>query len=52
MYNKLNALTCKVCDGEGIVADYNTDPDGFLNQVCPKCGGEGWIDEEEEQCIS
>ena len=37
-------VVCHRCEGEGVIPDPRSD--GFVDKVCPCCGGEGWMDVE------
>ena len=39
---ELSDYVCPGCDGEGVVVDYNYDPEHGANpseEPCPECGG-------------
>lgn len=45
----MEATVCKACDGEGVVPGEDDSGDSFLDEECPNCAGEGWLDVDDEE---
>jgi len=39
---------CPCCKGVGVVPAPDLTDEPFLDEVCDRCGGEGWIEDEED----
>lgn len=40
-------ILCPRCQGEGVVPSPDAYDEGFLDEPCDLCGGEGWLEVEE-----
>jgi DnaJ-class molecular chaperone len=41
---------CPSCKGEGVVPSPGLQGDEiFLDEVCERCGGEGWLEDDYEE---
>ena len=43
----MTAIACPECVGVGVIADPDSAGETFLDVVCPLCGGEMWVDDDE-----
>lgn len=43
----INPVECPVCAGAGFTQP-PADKEFHLDELCPRCEGEGWIDEDDD----
>ena len=46
MAEHTDPVTCHVCGGEGVVGSSTDDYEFSLDEVCPRCEGAGWTEDE------